>query len=332
MPENLAALRDSGEFETYKGVGVAAPAKSESAYERAFLKTHDDIMADLGKLAYMAGTTAVTAFMMGEMLHVGNVGDSRAVLGQKQGDSEPWSALDLTKDQTCFRRDERERIHKEAKMPVEFLTLGMFYGEEEITEDFEEESLALAADPPRVFIVGRKFPASAFSRSLGDALAKMAGVSPEPELSTHQLTRDDKCMIIASDGVWEFVGNAEAVQIVQKYKDKPQEAASELVRMSFDRWLEAGEERTDDITAIVVVFDTAGCKPVVKSKWDIARRKFLTNRDAAARFRNAVLETLKRKKGTKDLHTKNLFPDYNWDYGAIEKEMGAKITTSPLTK
>ena len=70
----------------------------------------------------------------------------------------------------------------------------------------------------------------------------------------------------------------------------------------------------------------------MKSKWDIARRKFLTNRDAAARFRNAVLETLKRKKGTKDLHAKNLFPDYNWDYGAIEKEMGAKITTSPLTK
>ena len=148
MPENLAALRDSGEFETYKGVGAAAPAKGESAYERAFLKTHDDIMADLGKLAYMAGTTAVTAFTVGEMLQVGNVGDSRAVLGQKQGDSEPWSALDLTKDQNCFRRDERERIHREAKMPVEFLTLGMFYGEEEITEDFEEESLALAADPP----------------------------------------------------------------------------------------------------------------------------------------------------------------------------------------
>ena len=90
-----------------------------------------------------------------------------------------------------------------------------------------------------MFIVSRKSPASAFSWSLGDALAKMVVVSPDAETPTHELTRDDICMIIATDGVWEFVGNAEAVQIVKKHKEAPQKTANQLVRMSLDRWLEA---------------------------------------------------------------------------------------------
>lgn len=40
------------------------------------------------------------------------------------------------------------------------------------------------------------------SRSLGDNISKPIGVTHEPELLSHQLTKDDKFILLASDGVW----------------------------------------------------------------------------------------------------------------------------------
>lgn len=42
----------------------------------------------------------------------------------------------------------------------------------------------------------------AMSRSLGDNISKPIGVTHEPEILQHQLTKDDKFILIASDGVW----------------------------------------------------------------------------------------------------------------------------------
>lgn len=189
LHENLSELRKSRNYKVHGGADAQVPEPSGSAYFKAFLKTHDDLIAELGKVAYMAGTTAVTGHFVGDMAHIANVGDSRAVLGKTAGDR--WRVVEITKDQTGFRADERERAKNEAHMPIEFLTLGMSYGEEEISEDFGDEDSANAADPPRIFIVGRKFPASAFTRSLGDALGKMAGVCAYPEIHSIKLTQED---------------------------------------------------------------------------------------------------------------------------------------------
>ena len=40
------------------------------------------------------------------------------------------------------------------------------------------------------------------------------GVTSEPELCITELTADDAFIILASDGVWEFIGNQEAVDII----------------------------------------------------------------------------------------------------------------------
>ena len=52
------------------------------------------------------------------------------------------------------------------------------------------------------------------SRSLGDLVAHRAGVSPEPEVCSVELHEDDAFLIVASDGVWEFMTNQEAAEIV----------------------------------------------------------------------------------------------------------------------
>ena len=45
------------------------------------------------------------------------------------------------------------------------------------------------------------------SRSLGDYVAQSVGVSCRPELIYYNVTPEDRFLVIASDGVWEFLSN-----------------------------------------------------------------------------------------------------------------------------
>lgn len=52
------------------------------------------------------------------------------------------------------------------------------------------------------------------SRSMGDKVAHSVGVSAEPEVLEFTLGLDDKFLVLASDGVWEFLSNEDVAQIV----------------------------------------------------------------------------------------------------------------------
>lgn len=45
------------------------------------------------------------------------------------------------------------------------------------------------------------------SRSLGDRIAHRVGVSCQPEIKEYTLKAEDKIIVLASDGVWEFLTN-----------------------------------------------------------------------------------------------------------------------------
>lgn len=47
-------------------------------------------------------------------------------------------------------------------------------------------------------------------------------MSSEPQHTTHELQQQDKFMVLASDGVWEFISSQEAVEIVGSF-DTPEE-------------------------------------------------------------------------------------------------------------
>ena len=79
------------------------------------------------------------------------------------------------------------------------------------------------------------------------------GVSSEPDHSVVELTSVDKFMILASDGVWEFISSKEAVEIVAQY-DTVEEACRQLVDEAYQRWLTEEEGVVDDITVVVVRF------------------------------------------------------------------------------
>ena len=87
--------------EKVKGQSANVPAALTDAYEKANRRLkkspHDDSLS---------GTTAICVFSSGRKLYVGNVGDSRAMLGTSLG------AVALSHDQTPFSKVERDRIKK----------------------------------------------------------------------------------------------------------------------------------------------------------------------------------------------------------------------------
>ena len=59
----------------------------------------------------------------------------------------------------------------------------------------------------------------------------------EPELLNKNLTADDKYIIIASDGVWEFLTNQAVVNMVDSFKS-PLKACKAVVQEAYKLWLQ----------------------------------------------------------------------------------------------
>lgn len=204
----------------------------------------------------MSGTTAITCFMSGAEICVANVGDSRAIVCESRplrNGADRLVALPLSNDQTPYRADERERVKK---CGAEVMSCNQKDGELPYHENWGlnlGEDVDTGGDPPRVWESGQDYPGCAFTRSIGDAIAKDIGVVAEPELLSKQLLPHDRILVIASDGVFEFITNQGCADIVSQYAC-PLEAGRALVAEAYRLWLQY-EVRTDDITVIVVFLD-----------------------------------------------------------------------------
>lgn len=69
----------------------------------------------------------------------------------------------------------------------------------------------------RVWLKHQELPGLAMSRSLGDKIAQSVGVSPVPEVKEFLISPQDRFIVLASDGVWEFLPNEEVARIVLPY-------------------------------------------------------------------------------------------------------------------
>ena len=78
----------------------------------------------------------------------------------------------------------------------------------------------------------------AMSRSFGDNVSKSVGVNCEPEIIRMKLDKRDKFVLLASDGVWEFITNQEVLQLVVPYykEGKLEEACDALAKLAYERW------------------------------------------------------------------------------------------------
>jgi serine/threonine protein phosphatase PrpC len=165
-------------------------------------------------------------------LVLSNVGDSRAVLARKQSDGQ-WEAINLTQDQNPDLPQEQERIEEMGGFVSPPPEPGL---SARVWLDYECTQIGLA-----------------MARSIGDHAVKPIGVIAEPVVSFHEIKSDDEFVILASDGVWEFVSSAEAVQVVAENLHKgATKACRALIETAAAKWHDEEGDYRDDITALVI--------------------------------------------------------------------------------
>mmetsp|Transcript_19825 Transcript_19825/g.19833 ORF Transcript_19825/g.19833 Transcript_19825/m.19833 type:complete len:367 (-) Transcript_19825:76-1176(-) len=192
------------------------PTNLQEAINDGFVKAHQALYSQCSKPetdydCRFSGTTATTAIIKNNQLMIGHVGDSRAILGIKKGSS--CEARRITTD------------HK-ANLPSEMDRIIASNGEvKKLPDDY----------PHRIFVKGKEYPGLSTSRTIGDAVAQTIGVIPIPEIHELEIVEDFELLIMCSDGVWEFMSDQEAIDIVKKYEKNIQQAANKLASFAWTK-------------------------------------------------------------------------------------------------
>ncbi|CAI0387404.1 unnamed protein product [Linum tenue] len=124
------------------------------------------------------GSTAVVAVVCRTHIIVANCGDSRAVLCRGK------AAIPLSVDHKPDREDEYARIESAGGKVIQW-------------------------NGARVLGV------LAMSRSIGDRYLKPS-IIPDPEVRIVERAKEDECLILASDGVWDVMTNEEACEVAMR--------------------------------------------------------------------------------------------------------------------
>lgn len=181
-----------------------------------------------------SGTTFTCAVIRDNKAWLANVGDSRTTIGYRNKDN-GITAVNLTIDHKPDLPAEKARI--EAK------------GGRVFAVEYEDG----VDGPPRLWLGHMDVPGLAMSRSLGDAVAHTAGCSSEPECFEYEFNsnREDLILVMASDGLWEFMSDQEVIDIAASTLE-PRFAVDRLISEANERWMK--EEQVVDDTTVCVAF------------------------------------------------------------------------------
>jgi serine/threonine protein phosphatase PrpC len=204
----------------------------------ALSKAHSDMDARINKSRIetsFSGTTSTSVLIVGNQLLCANIGDSRAILGYSDKGID-WRLKALSRDHKPDDPVEKARIVARGGRVMSY-----------------KGANGISIGPPRVWLKNQDSPGLAMTRSFGDAVASSVGVSAEPEITEHILSPLDKIVVVASDGVWEFLSNEEVMTIVSPHyrKANPELAVEQLCARARYRWQDE-EDVIDDITAVVL--------------------------------------------------------------------------------
>lgn len=175
-----------------RNTGEGRQVQWEKVFTSCFLTVDGEIEGKIGRAAAVGssdmvleavasetvGSTAVVALVCSSHLVVSNCGDSRAVLYRGK------EAMPLSVDHKPDREDEYARIENAGGKVIQWQG-------------------------------ARVFGVLAMSRSLGDRYLKPY-VIPEPEVTFMPRSREDDCLIIASDGLWDVMSNQEVCEVARK--------------------------------------------------------------------------------------------------------------------
>lgn len=253
--------------------------KVKLAIHRGFIRTHKTMLHHVGKFFVFvfrmfanlvvgiaakwprsdngypstAGTTASIVFIMNGKYYTGHVGDSKIVLGRRDNCSSAWTAHAMTIDHKPESPKELSRIESSGGrvMPSRSGIRRVVWNRPRL-------------DNHNICDV---VPFLAVARSLGDFWSyhpstKSYVVSPEPDVNVVEIDSRDKCLILASDGLWNVLRINKAVKLVRRFEQisgkeyyfEKNTHASTLLDISMGKW--AGSRfRADNVTVLIALFD-----------------------------------------------------------------------------
>ena len=153
-------------------------------------------------LRAVTGACVNALLLHGRNVFVANTGDCRSVLGRKEGNK--WVSIPLSTDHAYSNQDEVDRIAQEH--PGEMYTLfthkrllgGLmpFRSFGDVSYKWKREHLNIIYERTRPGYYTPPY------------------LTAEPEVSHHELAKDDKFVVIASDGLWERLSNDKVYKLL----------------------------------------------------------------------------------------------------------------------
>lgn len=181
----------------------------------------------------LSGTTCTIILynFLTKKIYSAHTGDSRAVMGKHDAKTNTYRAYNITEDHKPSLKLEKDRI-----------------------QAFGGEVKKLQGDVSyRVFVKNEMYPGLAMSRAIGDITSSFIGVTCEPTIKIFDKSDEDKFIIVATDGIWEFISSEECVQMVsRKRKKKVHVAMEEIIKESWRRWERI--DTVDDMTLAILYF------------------------------------------------------------------------------
>ena len=186
-----------------------------------------------------SGSTVILVHINSDKIISMNCGDSRAILVTKRNNSNYLNKginniIELSRDHKPDIPEEKARIERSGGRIDKIFGMG----------------------PYRVWFKNEDYPGLAMSRSIGDRLAHRVGVSDVPEIKEFSIENSSPlAVVLASDGVWEFMSNEEVSEIVYRFEESKDATicAKKIVERARQTWEKTGYA-IDDITCVVVFF------------------------------------------------------------------------------
>ena len=258
------------------GTGVWPPPRRNvaAALRSALDELERALLADTALDCSLSGTTGCVCVVVGDHVTVANVGDSRALLVRAAPPPSGGAQGSATADTASGAADSAATTPR--------LLPALLSIDHKPTMASETRRILLAGGrlkaltyedgvdgPVRVYCAREELPGLAMSRSLCDATGKRAGVSSMPDLYSYTLARGDAFLVLASDGLFEFVSSREVADALAETGalaarelarflaaggPEPQQhlqlALEALAEAASQRWMER-EGVCDDISIIV---------------------------------------------------------------------------------
>ncbi|ESQ35043.1 hypothetical protein EUTSA_v10007386mg [Eutrema salsugineum] len=175
-----------------RNTGEGRQVQWEKVFVDCYLKVNDEVKGKISRPVVgssdmmvleavspeTVGSTAVVALVCSSHIIVSNCGDSRAVLLRGK------ASMPLSVDHKPDREDEYARIERAGGKVIQWQG-------------------------------ARVSGVLAMSRSIGDEYLEPY-VIPDPEVTFMPRAREDECLILASDGLWDVISNQDACELARK--------------------------------------------------------------------------------------------------------------------